>query len=185
MTEEKFSAILRGKEFNQFAALLAVPFRSYRWRHQHPECPFWALWENCVKWLKDQYFVQKSSRTEFLNAFTDLIGAIIHVDPKLFYREEDMAWLIKVLDGERALVTMSMLFAYSAAKDSYLTPVQVAEITLTSESSWRNKAASGDLLGAFKAGKQWLIPVPALRAYGLDIEMRGRDVDVDEENDSE
>jgi len=44
----------------------------------------------------------------------------------------------------------------------YLTPYEIAILTDTNESTWRNKAARGELRGAVKKGKQWLIPRVAL-----------------------
>jgi len=181
MAQIKFADILRDPHFSQFSALLSVPFRSYVWRQQHPEVPFWILWENCTKWLNDVYFAQISSRQEFSKAFQKLLDALIKADPKLFYREEDNQWFIDVMDGDRALVTMSMLFAYASSKDTYLTPVQVAEATGTAESTWRNKAAAGEIIGAYKAGKQWLISVTSLRAYGINVDTQGVEFDENEE----
>ena len=131
------------------------------------------------------YFAQVASRQEFIGAFTDFITAVVHADPKLFYREEDMQWFTEVMEGNQALVTMSMLFAYASSKDAYLTPVQVAEATKDAESTWRNRAAAGEIIGAFKAGKQWLIPVTSLRAYGVNVEMPEQEIDEDSEADEE
>jgi len=40
----------------------------------------------------------------------------------------------------------------------WLSPDEAAALTSTSASSWRNRAAAGKIPGAFKKGKQWLIP---------------------------
>ncbi len=42
----------------------------------------------------------------------------------------------------------------------YVTPNEAAAFTGTAESSWRNRAAAGEIPGAVKKGKQWLIPWP-------------------------
>jgi len=42
----------------------------------------------------------------------------------------------------------------------YVTPNEAAAFTGTAESGWRNRAAAGDIPGAVKKGKQWLIPWP-------------------------
>lgn len=47
--------------------------------------------------------------------------------------------------------------------DSLLTPAEAAELFGGAESSWRNRAASGEIPGAFKKGKQWLIPKTAVQ----------------------
>lgn len=46
--------------------------------------------------------------------------------------------------------------------DSLLTPAEAAVLFGGAESSWRNRAASGEIPGAFKKGKQWLIPKSAI-----------------------
>ena len=46
--------------------------------------------------------------------------------------------------------------------DSLLTPAEAAVLFGGAESSWRNRAASGEIPGAFKKGKQWLIPESAI-----------------------
>jgi hypothetical protein len=42
--------------------------------------------------------------------------------------------------------------------EQWLTPAEAAELSGTSESHWRNRCAAGQVDGAFKKGKQWLIP---------------------------
>lgn len=53
---------------------------------------------------------------------------------------------------------------YEMAEPTMLTPAEIAVKTGTSESSWRNRAAAGKIPGAFKKGKQWLIPYEYSRA---------------------
>ena len=60
--------------------------------------------------------------------------------------------------------------AYYARFDTTeMTPAQIAAATGTAESTWRNKAARGEIPGAHKAGKQWLIPRAVLRALEYDV----------------
>lgn len=47
----------------------------------------------------------------------------------------------------------------------YITTNKAGEITGKSGSHWRNKAAAGDVAGAYKPGKDWLIPVSVIDAY--------------------
>lgn len=54
--------------------------------------------------------------------------------------------------------------------DSWITPVEIARQTETSESYWRNAAAAGKLAGAAKKGKQWLIPRATVAAMGYEVE---------------
>jgi hypothetical protein len=48
--------------------------------------------------------------------------------------------------------------------NKWLTPAEAAALTGTSESSWRNRCAAGQVEGAFKKGKQWIIPHASVEA---------------------
>lgn len=61
------------------------------------------------------------------------------------------------------------LFLKDGSAESWMTPQEVAEATSTSDSQWRNKAAAGEIPGAVKKGKQWLLPRSVLRAQGIDV----------------
>lgn len=45
---------------------------------------------------------------------------------------------------------------------NFLTPDEIAGMTGMAASTWRNKAARGEITGAVKKGKQWLIPRSAV-----------------------
>ncbi len=64
-----------------------------------------------------------------------------------------------LIDGPQADCPVCM---GSLAHAALLTAGEAAAETGTSESLWRNRAASGQLPGAVKKGKTWLIPRPAL-----------------------
>ncbi len=49
----------------------------------------------------------------------------------------------------------------------WLTPAEIAAATGTAESTWRNKAAAGEVPGAVKKGKQWLIPATTLEEHRI------------------
>lgn len=51
------------------------------------------------------------------------------------------------------------------APDALLTPAEAEERTNWAASSWRNWAAAGRLPGAFKKGKQWLIPLSVVDGW--------------------
>lgn len=61
------------------------------------------------------------------------------------------------------------LFLKDGSAESWMTPKEVAEATGTSDSQWRNKAAAGQIPGAVKKGKQWLLPRSMLRAQGVNV----------------
>lgn len=56
-----------------------------------------------------------------------------------------------------------------AIVNDWLTPAEVAAATDTAESGWRNKAAAGEIPGAVKKGKQWLLLRSVLRAQGVKV----------------
>jgi hypothetical protein len=47
----------------------------------------------------------------------------------------------------------------------YQTPDELAKHTPIAASTWRNRAAAGQIPGAIKKGKTWLIPNPAHANY--------------------
>jgi len=57
--------------------------------------------------------------------------------------------------------------AWEAGDYGLLTPAEIAVQTATGESTWRNRAAAGEFPGAFKKGKQWLIPRIVLQRRGI------------------
>jgi hypothetical protein len=173
-----FSDILNNPHFSQFVVLLRVAM-SQHWRMRHPEVPSVrsTIGYRLLKLSQSFSKHAPSIRQDFLSEWTMMFASIVEADPKLYYRTEDVDWFLGVLDGEYASLTMSMLFAAASSKQSYLTPAQVAEATGDGESSWRKRCADGEIIGAFKAGKQWLIPTTSLRAYGVNVEVRGQEVD--------
>jgi cytosine/adenosine deaminase-related metal-dependent hydrolase len=46
----------------------------------------------------------------------------------------------------------------------FVTPREAARLTDVAESTWRARAASGDVPGALKKGKQWLLPAAEVQA---------------------
>jgi hypothetical protein len=150
----KYSDILKNKHFQNLAALIRVPFRSEQWRKDHPDVAFWTLLEEINDVKTAEMF--ESNRTEFVNRF--LILLLAASDSRLSYTRDDLRWFIEAMDGEHALVTVSMLLAYASAPEELITAAEAARITGTSESGWRNKAAAGEIPGAVKRGGVWFVP---------------------------
>lgn len=71
---------------------------------------------------------------------------------------EAHAWIIT--QCERVLTAV---LSGAALSPEWYSPVGAATATGTSESSWRNRAAAGQIPGAFKVGKQWVIPASAVQ----------------------
>lgn len=161
----KYSDILKNPHFNNLAAIVRVPFLSHDWKKQHPQVPFWTLISNFDRATKSL------NKVEIIEAFTSLFFALTTADERLSYSEDDLNWFVGVLDGDPsdALVTLSMFKAWFSAPTALVTPTEIAEQTGTNESTWRNQAADGEIPGAIKKGKQWLIPVSVLRSRGFDV----------------
>lgn len=146
---------------------------------QHHTAPFWTL----VKSLSSVIFVdaKKFNKTEILSRFVDLIVTMKEADTEIWWRDSDMNWFVEVLDSEDAKVTLAMLMAYSSAPDDYFTPAEVAEATATENSGWRKKCGDGEIPGAVKKGKQWLIPGSYLRLRGIVVKKPSEDSEPDEQ----
>lgn len=161
-----FSIILEDPHFNNLAAIIRVPFLSHSWKKQHASVPFWALIQNLSSvtpgeagWNKEQV----------LAAFTDLLLEITTADTRLSYTPEDVKWFVETLDSDSHKAVISMLQAWYSAPGQLVTPAEIAEQTGSAESTWRNKAANGELPGSIKKGKQWLIQASVLRSRGFDV----------------
>lgn len=161
----KYSDILKNKHFNNLAAIIRIPHLSKSWRDDHNEVTFWRLLEDLNDAKTDETFA--TNRTEFVNRFCALMVELTTADPRLTYTEQDLTWLVESMDSEYALVIASLLLAWASAPDELLTPLEVAAATGTHESNWRNKAAAGEIPGAIKKGKQWLLPRSVLRSRGI------------------
>jgi hypothetical protein len=111
------------------------------------------------------------SKPHVIATFTKLLTSISSADRHLSYTTDDLDWLVHLMDQDpqEYRPVLKMLQAWFSAPDTLLTPAEVAEITVTAESTWRNKAARGEIPGAIKKGKQWLLPASVLRAQGVDI----------------
>lgn len=75
---------------------------------------------------------------------------------RLEFGREYTAAEVEAIGVQFTLITRAELPAISP--DSLLTPAEAAAFFGGAESSWRNRAASGEIPGVFKKGKQWLIP---------------------------
>lgn len=164
----KYSDILKNEHFNNLAVIIRIPHLSATWRKEHlVKVPLWQLLDALNDIKTEASFA--TDRTEFVNRFCDLLVKLTTADPRLTYSEDDLTWFVQAMDGEHALVIASLLLAWASAPDKLLTPAEAAEATGTSESNWRNKAAAGEIPGAIKKGKQWLLPRSVLRSRGLEV----------------
>jgi hypothetical protein len=157
-----FTEIVQNPHFQQIAARIRGPWRSSAWQARHPEVPIMLLIDNARKAMPLDVDWTPNIREAIVEAWTKLLAAIANADERLYYTPEDMDWLITAIESEYAKATLSMLLAYASAPTELLTPAEIAEMTGTNESTWRNNAAAGKIPGAVKKGKQWLIPQSAI-----------------------
>lgn len=151
----KYTDILNHPSFQNIAAVIRVPFRSAYWRQQHPDVPFWTLLDDLTK------LPGGPTHPNWLSRWTELQVALAEADSSLVLSTEDVSWLLAWTEykpADEAIAVVAMLYAYASAPDETLTPAEIAAATGTAESTWRNKAAAGEIAGAVKRGKQWLIP---------------------------
>ena len=162
----KLSTVLSNEHFNSLAAIIRVPFRSEKWRNKHAEVPFWTLESGFSDLVNFTPGEKPPNKAQVIERFTNLIVELTKADSRLACTEEDYKWFIEVLDVNEWW-KLSLLCAWYSAPDTMMTPAEVAEATETAESTWRNKAAAGEIPGAFKKGKQWLLPRSVLRGKGV------------------
>jgi hypothetical protein len=167
--------VLKNKHFNRLAAIIRVPFHSSEWRQEHYRVDFWSMIESL------DGAIEIDSPEYILETLTSLLVAITKADSNLSYSPEDFDWIVEVLeDGDREMV-FRLFQAWYAAEDKVVTSEEAAEITGEAASTWRNRANRGEVPGARKMGKTWLLPVSALRMMGvapIARGTRGKDPDV-------
>jgi hypothetical protein len=169
-----YSEVLHNPHFNNLAAIIRVPNLSQEWREiHHPDVPFHILVNKFARLTKprDTTKATKLNKSEIVKAFTDLIVALTTADPRLSYTAQDLGWFIRIFDlpASDALAILNLFQAWYTAPDALVTPAEIAAQTGMNESTWRNKAANGEIAGAVKKGKQWLLPVSVLRSQGIEV----------------
>lgn len=158
-----YTDIINNEHFQSLAHNIRRATWSRQWQRQHGEVPFWTLMDNLDKVTPVGEALW--NRTQVVTTFTDLLGSMKVADPTMDYTTEDIEWLIGVIDDPAlAKVTIALWKAYATAPADLVTPAEAAEATNTSESYWRNRAAAGDIPGAYKKGKQWLLPRAAVES---------------------
>ena len=186
MNKHSLTEILENPHFLQYAAILSVAM-SPKWRMLHPEIPSVrsALEHRLSRLNRAMLKGADNIKQNFIGEWTSMFARIVEADPDLYYRTEDVDWFVSVLDSDEqiARTTFSMLFAVASTRREFADAAQVAEATGEAESTWRNRGAAGEIIGAFKAGgKAWMFPVLSLRAYGIrNIPEAPRNVDASAE----
>lgn len=171
--------IVQNEHFRSIAAILHIPLSSQRWRSEHPQVPFLTLWDA----LADTVALERPYQAQdTLTALVALQVAVAEADPHLALPEAAMVWLIERLEGSDGKLIVALLTAYASATWEYATPAEVAAATGTDDSWWRQQAIAGTIPGAFKKGKQWLLPTSVLRLRGIAVGEAGSPVEDDDDS---
>lgn len=157
----KFTDILHNDHFQNIALVLRRAGWPTAWRQAHPNVPYWTLTDKLKKVATAEFY--HTNRSEIVNRFLDLFNAIVIADPRVYYGPDDLDWFVGEFERPHGLAMLWLMLAWVSAVPDYLTPLEIADETGTHESGWRNKAAAGEIPGAVKKGKQWLIPRWAVR----------------------
>ena len=175
---ESFSAILRNPHFARLCVPIRVVYHSHQWKRTHADVPIRHLLERWEKFT----FNYDHYPHEYIPALTRLLSAIAKATPRLAYQQEDLNGYQRLLE-EHGGVVAHLFGAYASGSDRFITPGQAATLGDDAESTWRNRAAAGEIPGAWKAGKQWLLPVSVIEVlYGVVVpaEVRSGEPDADD-----
>lgn len=167
----QFLDVVKNEHFTNFTCLLRGPWESRAWQNQH-NIPVFARINQLSKLVFSDG--QISDRDKFVSEFLGLCTDVAKASG-VQLTTDDLGWFAATLDGPAAQAIMGLLFACISAPDTMLTPAEVATISGTAESTWRNKAAAGEILGAVKKGKQWLLPASWLLSRGVIAEIPRRE----------
>jgi len=162
----KFHEIFTDEHLNRLAAAVRAA-NTPEWQKLHPDAKGWHAWAVAQKIIHPAW--TESEIEQLLISLHDTLVGFTQADPNLaFYTPDDMQWLTERVQ-ERDALALHIWLAKCALSpaDEWLTPVQVAEMTHTTESGWRNKCAAGAIPGAIKRGKQWLLPKSILGYMGI------------------
>lgn len=159
-----YTDITESRHFWRLTTILRAAL-SDSWRAAHP-ATFWPAWDRLGD--RKHSFHGVIDAEAILADFRTVLTGIAAADPRLAATDDDLLWLADALRGPDAALTRALLILHTqlTPADDWLTPAEVAALTDTAESGWRNKAAAGDIPGAVKKGKQWLLPRSILKVMG-------------------
>jgi len=154
-----FREIMQNENFQRLAAFLRVASRP-DWLTAHPASKFGFCFGNFVRHAQSYH---PDLRQNLIGDYAGMTSNAVEADIRLYpyVTTSALEWFVGLIDNEdRQFVgaVLILLLAVSACEDTVLTPAEAAKQTGTSESYWRNHAAAGNIPGAQKKGKQWLIP---------------------------
>lgn len=179
MNIDSLGALTHNTHFLRLVALLSVP-QAAGWRVAHPAIPPVRNTLNRLMKLRKS-LPSASIRDDFFGELTSLLQTLVEADEALNYSTEDMDWILESISSEDAPLIFSLLFAYASCPVHWYSAEQVSQFTGNAPSTWRNRAAAGEIIGAKIVAKTWLFPESGLAAYGVALPPP-MTVEIEEEN---
>jgi hypothetical protein len=172
MPDTSLAEVLRNPHFNQYAAILSTAMNQ-AWRSKHPEVPSVRGTLDRFSRLVKTAALSDPAKQQFLSEFLGAYIAIVEADMRLLHRQEDMDWLLEIVDGGgiEMVAIFSMLFAVATARRQIYSLEQVAVTNELNAGTLKNRASRGEFVGAFKVAEtnRWFFSEIGLLAQGLKI----------------
>lgn len=152
----EFIEVMQRNEFQKLAAFMRIATAT-EWQQSHPESKFAWHYNRFVRFVKSSH---PDLKDDIIGEFAGMVSSAIESDIRLasYYTTDVFQWFIDVLSAKNTSTVLMMCLAVASCADNMLTPVECAERIGKAESTFRNRANNGDIAGALKKGKQWLIP---------------------------
>jgi hypothetical protein len=162
--------VLSNPHFNQYAAILSTAMNR-RWREKHPEVPSVRGTLDRFSTLVKTASMSDAVKQQFLIEFLGMYMAIVSSDMRLLHRQEDMDWLVEIVQqgGIEMVAIFSALFAVATARNRIFSLDQVARANNLNVGTLKNKVSRREIVGAFKISERWVISELGLMAQGLKI----------------
>lgn len=148
--------VVSNVDFKRLVAILRVIARP-GWQKAHPESSASYHYARLVK-LINQYHADLAS--DIIAEFSMMVSDALETDVYLsvYYQASVVDWLMSVIDGDKAKVTLMLVLAYASCEDQMVEIAEAASRTGKAESTIRNLCADGRVPGAQKFGKAWTVP---------------------------
>lgn len=158
---EDYNKIVQDPDFRRLVALLRVAARPH-WEREHKDSKFTWLFNRFVK-LVGSYTGHASHaaiKADIVTVFAQMLIEATQAQPSLgvYYTESVVAWYVSVLDGDQPHLANMLLLAYSQTEDKMIDCDDAAGIVGLAAGTIKNACASGDVPGAKKVGKTWIVP---------------------------
>jgi len=167
MTNNKYFDLFSNASLNRLAIVIRVSIASEDWRQRHPDLTIWHDWDRVQKIIKGGW--HETETPTLIESFIEVVAGVVASDPicALHAPEDFVWWIERAQRCDSLALNIWMAKCYLHPADDMITPAELAKLTNTAESGWRNKAHDSKIPGAIQKGKQWLLPKSALRLMGI------------------